>query len=329
MPITVADFPALTRDLQDIFNEVASQKVAENKGFSIFDVKETDRREYTHLILHGMSGIKKVVPGEDLPKISGREGDQITYVQSYYGGAVDITKEMRKFELHGQMNSLVKSLAEDAFDKIDQSFADNVLGGFDGNYLDPYGEIIAGLGPDGKVLFTDAHTTPVSGATYSNLCVDDNGNDHPPLSRGAIVATRVAARGHRDPNNILRPINLDVLLVSPALEDTANRIVLSQYLPGSGNNDINPLYNKVKVVVWDRLALNSAGVDTSNYWFMYDSQNVGESLKSLFAERPSLDAPEEVYINKNWEYTLDYFYTIGRGHAPYIWGSKGTYVGGQ
>ena len=324
MPITVADFPALTRDLQDIFNEVARQKVAENKGFEIFDVKQTDRREYTHLILHGMSGVKKVVPGEDLPKISGREGNQITYVQSYYGGSVDITKEMRIFELHGQMNTLIKSLAEDAFDKVDQSFADNVLGGFDASYLDPYGETVSGLGPDGQVLFTAGHTTPVSGATYSNLCVDEAGNTNPALSRGAIVATRVAARGHRDPNNILRPINLDVLLVPPQLEDTANRIVLSQYLPGSGNNDINPLYNKVKVVVWDRLALNSAGTDTSNYWFMYDSRSVGESLKSLFAEKPSLDAPEEVYINKNWEYTLDYFYTIGRGHPAYIWGSKGT-----
>jgi hypothetical protein len=36
-----------------------------------------------------------------------------------------------------------------------------------------------------------------------------------------------------------------------------------------------------------------------------------------------LEAPEEVYKNKNWDYSLDFYYTLGRGFAPYIRGSKG------
>jgi len=309
--------------LQSIFNEVAKRKVAENVGFQIYDVFDTNRREFTHLILHGMAGIRKVVPGEDLPKLATREGDQITWTQAYYGAMVDITKEMRLFDLYNQMETLISSVSEDAFDKVDQSLADRMLGGFAGStYLDPYGETVSNLGPDGVRLFSSAHTNPITSKEYTNLCQGATAN--PVLSRDAIVKTRVDAAMHRDPNNIIRPINLDTLIIPPALEDTANRIINSQYLPGSSNNDINPLYNKVKVVVWPRLSANSAGTDTSDYWFMADSRAVKESLKCLFAERPSLDAPEQVYENKNWGYTLDFFYTLGQGYPAYIWGSTGA-----
>jgi len=36
---------------------------------------------------------------------------------------------MRKFDLHNQMESLVRSVATDAFEKIDQSLADALLYG--------------------------------------------------------------------------------------------------------------------------------------------------------------------------------------------------------
>jgi hypothetical protein len=296
--ITIADFPALTDDLQSIFNEVAKRKVAENVGFSVFDVFDTNRRTFDHLILHGMSGIKKVTPGEDLPKIPVNEGDTITWTQAYYGGAASITKEMRMFDLYNQITTIIGSLAEDAFDKVDQSLADRLLGGFGNTYVDPFGETVSTLGPDGVRLFSASHTNALTSENMTNLCQGSTVN--PVLSRDAIVDTMVEASIHRDPNNMIRPINLDTLLIAPANRDTAERLVMSQYLPGSANNDINPLYGRVKIVVWPRLSQNSAGSDTSAYWFMFDSRAVKESLKCLFAERPSLDAPEQVYINKNY-----------------------------
>jgi hypothetical protein len=37
-----------------------------------------------------------------------------------------------------------------------------------------------------------------------------------------------------------------------------------------------------------------------------------------------LEAPEVVYKNKNWDYSIDFYYTLGRWFAPYIRGSKWT-----
>lgn len=129
MAIVVTDFPSLTDDLQSIFNEVAKTEVAEMKGNKVFNVFDTNRRTFDHLVIHGMSGIREVTPGQDLPNITSEQGDSITWTQRYFGGKVSITKEMRKFDLYNQMELLVRSVATDAFEKIDQSLADALLYG--------------------------------------------------------------------------------------------------------------------------------------------------------------------------------------------------------
>lgn len=319
--ITVKDFPALTDDLQGIFNEVAKTKVAEMKGNKIFNVFDTKRRTFDHLILHGVDGIKEVTPGQDLPNIQGEEGDSITWTQRYFGGIASVTKEMRKFDLHNQIESIVRSLAVDAFDKIDQSLADVLLHGFSSSsYTDVYGATTAATGPDAFALFYTAHSNNLNSDTFSNVITSN-----PALSRAAIITARAQGMTHKDPNGHKRPINLDTLVVAPSNEDLAERIVLSELIPGSANNDRNTLKGKIKrIIVWERLEENSAGTDTSAYWFMYDSSLVGESLQALFAERPSLDAPDQVYKNKNWDYSLDFFYTTGIGYPAYIFGSDAS-----
>lgn len=321
--ITKADFNSLTDDLQEIFNEVASRKVAENVGFSLFNVQDTNRLTYDYQILHGLSGIKKVAEGQDLPELTGEEGDNATWTQSYYGAIVAITKKMRKFDLYDQINSIVTSISEDAFDKVDQSLADVLCNGWSTTYTDVYGETVSSVCPDGYQLFYALHSNPVSTTTFSNV-ITDGTTTNPTLSRDAIVYMRSLALKFSDPNGIIRPVNLDTLVIPPDLEDLAERIIYSSSLPGSANNDINPLKGKItKIVVWPRVATSGAGTDCSARWYLADSSKLSETLRCLFAERPSLDAPEEVYENKNWKYSIDFYYTIGRGYPAYIYGSEG------
>lgn len=323
MPILVSDFQSLTEDLQSIFNEVASRKVSENKGFEVFNVFDTERRTFEHLVLHGISGIKRVTPGQDLPRVSGQEGDTVTWTQEYFGAIASVTKAMRKFDLHNQIDSIVRSITDDAFDKVDQSLADHLIHGWDTTFTDVYGDTTSGQGPDGLALFSALHTNPVTSNTYSNI-ISDGTNTNPPLSRQAIVYMRAQGLKFKDPNNKTRSVYYDTLIISGDLEDEADRICNSEYLPGSMNNDKNPLKGKIKIVVWPRLATASDGTDGTGYWFLADSSGLNETLQCLFAERPSLDAPDQVYVNKNWDYSLDFFYTIGLGYQAYISGSKGN-----
>ena len=317
MPITRQDFASLTDDLQSIFNEVAKTKVAEMKGNKVFNVFDTNRRTFDHLILHGLSGIKEVTPGNDLPNVLSEQGDTITWTQRYFGAIASITKEMRKFDLYNQMETLIRSLVTDAFDKIDQSLADVLLYGTSTSYTDVYGTSVSGAGPDALALFSTAHTNNLNSTTFSNVITSN-----PVLSRAAILTARKQGLLLKDPNGIIRPVNLDTLIVAPSNEDLAERILYSTQLPGTANNDINPLKGKIKnLIVWERLETRSDSTDTSAYWFMMDSSKVGETLNCLFSERPSLDAPEEVYENKNWGYSCDFFYALGLGYPAYIFGS--------
>lgn len=322
--ILTSDFASLTDDLQDIFNEVAKSSLADMVGNSIFEVRDTNRRTFDHLILHGMDVIRKVAQGQDLATANVVEGDSITYTQARYGGIVSVTKDMRMFDLYEQIESIVRSATDDAFQKIDQSMADLLTFGFSSsNYTDVYGESVAATGPDGLAVFSASHTNNINSNTFRNL-IRYNGVTNPVISREAIVKARVDAKVYLDPTSHNRPINLDTVLVAPEKYDEVMRIVDSSLISGSNENDVNPLKGKVKVVEWEKLQTRTGGTDTSAYWFMYDSKKVGESLKAKFAERPSLDAPEQVYKSKNWDYSLDFYYALGRGFPAYVWGSNAT-----
>jgi len=325
MAILSSDFSALTDDLQEIFNEVASTNTAEMVGNKVFKVKDTNRLTYDYLVLHGMDVIKAVAEGQDLPASTVVEGDTATWTQQYYGGIVSVTKKMRKFDLYDQIDSVVRSAVDDAFYKVDQSMADVLLYGFSASsYTNVYG--VAGTsatGPDAVCLFSASHSNNINSNLFRNLIY--YGTENPALTREAVAATIKRGRIHKDPTGHSRPVIFDTLLVSPSLEDEALRIVFTDKLPGGFDNDTNVyLRGKLKVKVWEKLETRSDGTDTSAYWFMYDSKKVGETLKALFAERPSLDAPEQGYKDKNWNYSIDFYYALGLGYAPFIWGSTGA-----
>ena len=324
MSLSTRDFAQLTEELQDVYNEASMSSIADAMGLEIFDVGETNLLNYEHQILHGIKGIEEVAEGADLPKAYSEEGDNITYSQRYFGGIASITKKMRKFDLFDQMKSVVSSIVDDAWNKIDQSLADIILYGWSSSYTDVYGKTVANLGPDGVVLFNTGHTNDATGNTYNNIIYDGT-NYSPALSRTAIVKTLSEGLAFKDVNGLNRPIRFDTLLVPPTLEDLANRIVNGEYINSSANWDPNQyVKNRIKnIKCWSRLESTGQGTTRVAYWFMYASNKVKESLKCKFSERPTLDAPDEVYENKNWDYSLDYFYATGQGFQAYIRGSEG------
>jgi len=324
MPITTTMFPALTDHLDNIFNEVAKSKVSKMIGPDIFNVKDTTKLNYDHLILHGLGMPERLVQGSDIPMVSTEEGDSITWVQKEYGKGYAVTKKMRKFDLYDQIDQLGASLPTGAFAAIEQSMADSILYGWANSYTDVFGESgVSGLGPDGIMLFNASHSNNINSNVFSNVIVDGS-TSNPTLSRSAVIAARKAGLVYKDPNGLIRPINLDTLLVAPSKQDLAERMLYSTQMAGTGNNDIEPLKGQVKLKVWPQLETRSDSTDTSAYWFMYDSEQVKETLHAKFSEKPSLDAPEKVYRSKNWEYTCDFYYTLGLGYPAYIRGSNAS-----
>jgi len=325
MPLSTRDFAQLNDDLQTIYAEHSDLAVKEAVGLQVFNVAETELKTFEHQILHGVAGIENLPEGAALPRVNGNEGDNISYTQSRYGAIVPITKDMRIFDLYSKMEGVVKSIVDDAWDKIDQSLADVLLNGWSTSYTDVYNKTVASVCADAAALFASTHDYGGASATTFTNIITDGTNTNPALSRAAIVNQITAGMKFTDANGILRPFNIDTVLVGPDLADLAYRIVDNDRLHNSANWDQNKFVTgRIKQVkLWERLAQTGAGSSRAAYWFMYASKNVGESLKCLFKQRPMLEAPANVDDTKDWEYPIDYYYTIGRGFPPFVRGSKG------
>lgn len=323
--IKTTDFNALTIQMNEWYNEAAVEAVAEWTGKTLFDCGETDWEVYKYQTLHGMAKFDRLAQGAQFPVASSVQGDSANYTQHRFGGRVSITKDMRMFDRYDLIEELVRTNTEYAFDKIDQSHADFLLNGFSGtSYTDIFGYVQSNVAPDGVVFFSASHSNNLNANVFSNRITDTAGTTNPELSRDAIVKTRANAKRHKDPNEVTRPTNLNKLIVPAALEDLAERTVYSSGVQGTPNVDLNPLKSKVSnIVVWPRLDVSSQGTDTDAYWFLA-SEKTMRSLKSPFAQRVLMAAPEQVHDSYNWEWVTDAYYTMGAGHPAHVYGSTGA-----
>jgi hypothetical protein len=326
MSLTTQDYPTLTVKLNEWYNEAAADAVESWMGKDIFDVGETNWQVYNYLGLHGVAKFDRIAEGQQLPVATSVEGDSASFTQHRFGGRVGITKDMRMFDRYDQMEEVVKSNLDYAFDRIDQSQADMLLNGFSGSsFTDLYGFSQSNLAPDGVVTFSASHTNNINATTFRNLIRNTAGTSNPGLARDPIVKARADARIFRDPNGANRPVLLNTLIVSATNEDLAERTVYSSGVAGTPNVDLNPLKGKVSnIKVWSRLDTRSDGTDTSAYWFLADSRNVKKSLKSPFAQRPLMGPATQVHDSLTWEYPIDSYYTLGVGYPKNIFGSTGA-----
>mgnify|MGYP003121998804 FL=1 len=131
---------------------------------------------------------------------------------------------------------------------------------FDNSYLknaDPN----AGKIFDGNSWFNGAHTISGSSSTFSNIntssaLTEANLETHLTTMRST---NAVDERGDRI---VIRPTHL---IVPPALIFTANKILKSAQLPGSANNDINPLQGALIPVSWRAI---TDGASSAAYWII-------------------------------------------------------------
>ena len=326
--LQTGDFTNLTSHLlilDEIFNDAMAQAVEKQVGLKIFDTKQNNHRNDTVQLNHGLGGVQFIPENSDYPEATGAEGDKITFTKQKYGANVVITLENRIYDEYDQVETNVKTIVDQGYNMIDQSLADILTNGFSATaYTDVFGQSASAVGPDALALFHAAHTNTTTTATFSNLIVS-GGVTNPTISRQAIIDTRVRGLRYKDPQGVIRPIYYDTILVAPEQEDYVTRLIGSEQVSGTANNDTNSyLKGKMKVESWSKLSIRSDGTDTSNYWFMYDSARIKETLKAFFARYPELLPPAEYDPNKNWNYLFHFIYSRGFSWAAYLMWSNAT-----
>ena len=221
-----------------------------------------------------------------------KDGGEVTYKHKAFTKGFMISRELNDDEKYGQMKKMAKALARAGRAKVEKDAITVLTKGFQGD--DGF------VGRDELPLFHDAHTLVDSEKTCSNL-IEGELNEANLKKAIQMMASQLDEAGN------LIQMKATKLIVPPALEDTALRLLHSAQLPGTNNNDTNEyLKNRLQVVVMDYLGATAGGSDTA--WFLQDGTR--HELNFFWRVKPEFKNEED----------FDTFVAKYRGYMRYSYG---------
>jgi phage major head subunit gpT-like protein len=170
---------------------------------------------------------------------------QLTYKHTTFSKGFQIEKEMVDDEQYNVINKMPKALARAARATIETQAASIFNNAFTTSSANYKGEALVGT-----------HTR-LDGGTTTNAIGDLA------LTEANLEIAMKLAREQVDERGLKIQMNPKILVVPGALEFTAEKIAKSIQLPGTNNNDINPMRGRFQVIVLDYLT-------DSNNWFLLD-----------------------------------------------------------
>ena len=221
------------------------------------------------------------------------EGGEVTYTHKAFTKGFMISRELNDDEKYGQMKKMAKALARAGRAKVEKDAIQVLTKGFQGQ---------SGTfkGRDGKELFHNAHDLVDSEKTCSNILTEE-------LSEQSLKKAIQMMASQLDEAGNLIQMKATKLIVPPALEDTALRLLHSTQLPGTNHNDTNEyLKDRLSVVVMDYLATTAGGND--KFWFLQDGNR--HELNFFWRIKPEFKHEED----------FDTFVAKYRGYMRYSYG---------
>ena len=221
------------------------------------------------------------------------EGGEVTYTHKAFTKGFMISRELNDDEKYGQMKKMAKALARAGRAKVEKDAIQVLTKGFQG-------QSGAFKGRDEKELFHNAHNLVNSGKTCSNILTEE-------LSEQSLKKAIQMMASQLDEAGNLIQMKATKLIVPPALEDTALRLLHSTQLPGTNHNDTNEyLKDRLSVVVMDYLATTAGGND--KFWFLQDGNR--HELNFFWRVKPEFKHEED----------FDTFVAKYRGYMRYSYG---------
>lgn len=201
-----------------------------------------------------------------------------------------VTREMYDDDMYRQIEKMPAAMARSGRAKVEKDAIGFLLAGFDGANI-----------YDGKKLFANNHPLLDSNGVGNNLATGA-------LTDVNLKAALKLMRETVDEAGNLVQFKATKLIIPPALEDTARRILHSAQLSGTANNDTNEFLRSygLEIVVLDYLSAAAGGSDTA--WFLQDGGQ--HELNFFWRVRPEF----------KWEESFDTFIAKYRGYMRYSYG---------
>lgn len=216
-----------------------------------------------------------------------------------------VSREMYDDEQYRQLDKLPKAMARSGRAKVEKDAITILTNGFDKLLHPKY---------DGEALFSAAH--PI----LDHLTAKGNNLATGVLNDANLKAALQTMRQTIDEAGNLVQFKATKLIIPPALEDTAVRLLQSTQLSGTELNDTNKFLNAygIEIVIMDYLSAAAGGSDT--HWFLQDGSR--HELTFFWRVKPEFKWTEEFdnYVAKYRGYMR---YSFGVSDWRGIIGSEG------
>ena len=294
--------PGLRKIFFETYDEIPEQFP------KIFNVQTSNSATETD---HGMGAfgdwVERTSEVDNVAYAKIKDGGDVTYTHKAFTKGFMIGRELYDDEKYGQMKKMAKALARAGRAKVEKDAITVLTNGFKDDEN-------AFKGRDKKELFHNEHTLVDSDKKCSNMMTEA-------LSEASLKKAMKMMRTQLDEAGNLIQMKATKLIIPPALEDTARRILHSSLLPGTELNDTNEYLKQsgIEIVVMDYLGEEAGGSDTM--WFLQDGSR--HELNFFWRIKPEFKSEEDfdTYVAKYRGYMrYSYGFSDWRGMV----GSKGT-----
>ena len=269
----------------------------------IYEVETSDRSFEEETKLSGFSAAPVKNEGQALSYDNAQEAWTARYNHETIAQGFSITEEAMEDNLYDSLSARYTKALARAMAYTKQVKAAAILNnGFNAGVV--YG--------DGQSLFSTAHPL-VSGGTNSNR--PTTGAD---LNETSLEATVIQIAGWTDERNLLIAARPRKLIVPPALQFVATRLLETNLRVGTNDNDINALKNNGSVP--EGYTINHWLTDT-NAWFL--TTDVPNGLKH-FVRVPMATSMDADFDTGNARYKARERYSFGCSDPLGAWGSPGA-----
>lgn len=257
-----------------VYNEKSSKKYAEKTGS-----------------LTSLGNFDIVGEGEKAPMDDIQEGFSKLIVHKTFSKSFACTREMKDDGDIDVMKTMAANFVR-AYKRTRAQFASDALTTEAATFTFGGTKDIDRTTGDGKSLFATDHPGKKSGVgVQSNVYTNAFGSDSTMLTRLATIG-----RNFKNQSGIVQGYIFDTIIIPsnvPDLEDTIKRIIRSDLVVGSSNNDINTQKGLWKLVVDPMWQV----ADGSKPYILMSSQANKEMNGSVFYDRVPLDVRNQVDIH--------------------------------
>ena len=288
-----------------------SYKQYENQHTEIFEVESSDRSFEEETKLVGFQAAPVKTEGSGITYDSAQESYTSRYVHETIAMGFAITEEAIEDNLYDSLSARYTKALARAMAYTKQVKAAAVLNnGFNGAIA---------VGGDGTTLFGNNSSSTRVGHPLANGSVNYNspavGVD---LNETAIEAAVIQIQAWTDERGLLVAAKPRKLVIPPAYQFVAKRVLGSENRVGTTDNDLNAL--KALGTISSGYTINNFLTDT-NAWFVLT--DVPDGLKHF--DRVGIKtAMEGDFETGNVRYKARARYSFGYSDALAIWGSPGS-----